>query len=91
MGCKSCGAEIPDGARFCPECGHDQSAAFPPEQRIQTPNVNVPRPQSSPTATGFGAGFGAALGWILGGCVVLMLLFVLTFGGCAILAGLGSQ
>ena len=41
-------------------------------------------------ATGFGAGFGAAIGWILGGCLVLVVLTVLMFGGCAALLAGGS-
>ena len=27
MYCKNCGKEIPEGVRFCPECGADQEAA----------------------------------------------------------------
>jgi hypothetical protein len=86
--CRNCGRELAEDDRFCPNCGQDQTATFPPEQYIQTPNVNVPPPQSSPARAGFGAGFGAAIGWILGGCLVLVVVTMLMFGGCAaLLAG----
>ena len=91
MDCRSCGASLPNDARFCPECGQDQTATFPPETRIKTPNIDVPPPRSSPASAGFGAGFGAAIGWFVGGCLLLLVLFMLMFGGCAFLAAMGSQ
>lgn len=30
MYCKSCGKEITDGTRFCPDCGFDQSSGIKP-------------------------------------------------------------
>jgi hypothetical protein len=90
MECKSCGAGLSEGSRFCSECGQDQTATFPPQTRIRVPSTDVP-PQNSPASAGFGAGFGAAIGWFVGGCLLLMVLFLLMFGGCALLVSLGQQ
>ena len=66
---------MPEGARFCPECGKDQTATYPPEQRIQTPSADVPPPQQHPPQQPQ-----RRVGCGMGGCLVLVALFVV--GGC---------
>lgn len=43
MFCSNCGKELPEGTRFCPECGTDQGAAQAPVQQgaAQTPIQNA--------------------------------------------------
>ena len=96
--CRKCGQELPDDSRFCPNCGTPILEAAhvpttpeaevledPLQQLIQAHSVDVsPQPRSA-TSTGLGAGFGAAIGWIVGGCLVILVLTVLMFGGCAAL------
>ena len=86
--CRNCGHELREENRFCPNCGqpvHETAQVPTPEADTNTP----PPPRSSPTSTGFGAGFGAAIGWIVGGFLVLVVLTVLMFGGCAALIAAG--
>jgi hypothetical protein len=87
--CGNCGHELRPENQFCPNCAqpvHETAQVPTPESDRNVP----PPPRTSPTATGFGAGFGAAIGWILGGCLVLVVLTVLMFGGCAALLAGGS-
>ena len=42
--CRNCGADMPATAKFCQECGQDQSVSVPQDQRIQTEDVPVPPP-----------------------------------------------
>lgn len=91
--CKNCNAEIPEGARFCPGCGQDQTALFAAQERIQTPVANVPMPQSP--QGGPGTWVGQGFGWGLGGCLFAGLLFIggplLLLVGClALAAGSGG-
>jgi hypothetical protein len=62
MRCSSCGAEIPDGVKFCPSCGATQPAAAPPvyaqppqpQYAYQAPTAPPPPPlqQPKPKTTG---------------------------------------
>lgn len=40
MYCRNCGKEIPEGTRFCPDCGTSTGAA-PAQPQYQQPVVNV--------------------------------------------------
>ena len=95
--CSNCGQELPDDSRFSRNGGTSilevahvptpevEEPEDPLQQIIQAHSVDVPPQPRSATSTGFGAGFGAAIGWIVGGCLVLLVLTVLMFGGCAAL------
>jgi hypothetical protein len=95
--CPNCGHEIQGGAKFCSNGGQDLHVSVPQDQRIRTENVPVPpppRPEDSPgswVGRGFGGGFGAAVGWMLGSCLIILLLSILFMGGCAVLVSLGSN
>ena len=68
--CKHCGAEINDGAAFCPKCGQAQSETAPQQQ---TP-PNWQQPPQTPAPVGSGS-----IGWgVLGFCipVVGLILFL---------------
>lgn len=96
--CQNCGAELQEGANFCPNCGASQGDGdaenvppVPPEPgRIETPTLATAPRQESWFGRGFGGGFGAAIGWILGGCLVLAVLGALLFVGCAALVAVGD-
>jgi zinc-ribbon domain len=38
--CPNCGAEVPPGAKACPECGSDEQSGWSPEARYD--NLNLP-------------------------------------------------
>ena len=44
MNCIRCGSQIPDGARFCPTCGAEQSAAVPPQAYVPPQGYAAPTP-----------------------------------------------
>lgn len=100
--CRGCHAEIGKDARFCPNCGRDQTVLFPdavvPEgvpppqpNSISTEHANVRVPPAPIRQTGtVGAGFG----WAAGGCLFWVLLTVgffllsgLLFVGCFLVVG----
>ena len=63
--CKHCGAEIGEGAAFCPKCGQPQSSA--PQQQMP-PNWQQPQqtPPSAPVDSG-------SIGWgVLGFCIPIV-------------------
>lgn len=75
--CKHCGAELSEGAAFCPKCGAPQNAAPAPEQDLsqnQFPNQNQYQYQnqnpynSQPPVTDSGS-----IGWgVLGFCIPIV-------------------
>ena len=81
MFCKNCGKELGAGARFCPECGTDQSAEL---TQYQGSRYNL-----DPNDSG-------SVGWaILGFFVplvglILYLMWAHTKPKCAKMAGLGA-
>ena len=84
--CRNCGAEMTATAKFCQECGQDQSVSVPQDQRIQTEDVPVP-PPPAPTeavsATPPPQRGGALPTWtkgllIIGALIVLGLSFALS-------------
>ena len=49
--CAFCGTSLPDGARFCGECGKPVQAGAPaPPQAVQPPATPVPAAQSAPVS-----------------------------------------
>jgi hypothetical protein len=40
---------------------------------------------------GFGGGFGASIGWTLGSCLVIVVVCLLLFAGCAVLFAIGAN
>lgn len=46
--CSNCGATVPADAKFCPECGHDQSAPAPQDEAPEqtSPEQNAPEQQA---------------------------------------------
>ena len=68
--CVSCGAALPDGSQFCPQCGTEQSAA------------ETPQPAVAPTAIGITALLGV-LGTIFIASAVFVWNAVFTTGGDA--------
>jgi hypothetical protein len=97
--CSNCGHKFEQEDRFCIGCGkpaHETAYVPTPNARVPNPpqqpppQVFSPPPQRSATSTGFGAGFGAAIGWVVGGCLILLVLTVVLFGGCAALLGAGA-
>lgn len=49
MFCSKCGAEIPDGAQWCPKCGAQQGAPIQNREQVPNQTINV-QPQSAPGA-----------------------------------------
>ena len=45
MNCQNCGTPIPDGTRFCPNCGAEQTAPQAPQEAAPAPQ---PAPQEAP-------------------------------------------
>lgn len=46
MFCKYCGAQVPDGAQFCPKCGAELSAEVP--QQPEAAKAPEEEPQQKP-------------------------------------------
>lgn len=44
-GCRTCGAGLPEGARFCVECGAPTSLDTPAGRPAQAPTTSAPRPE----------------------------------------------
>ena len=59
MFCSKCGAEIPDGAQWCPKCGAQQGTQVQPQPQSQAVNT---QPQTAPGAV---AGFILSLAGLL--------------------------
>lgn len=59
MFCSKCGAEIPEGAQWCPKCGAQQGAPTQPQPQSQPVNS---QPQTAPGAV---AGFILSLAGLL--------------------------
>jgi|SRR5829696_1618797 len=89
--CPSCGRPVHETARV-PTPEADVSVEPPAGQRsagfAPPPTEAPPQQQGSMVGRSFGAGFGASIGWIVGGCLVTIVLLMVMFGGCmALLAG----
>ena len=63
------------------------SAAGSGSERTSAP----PQQQGSWVGRGFGGGFGASIGWTLGTCLVIVVVCLLLFAGCAALIAIGSS
>ena len=80
MYCRICGAQVPDGDVFCPECGARQRAAEP----VQNSGGNVQQPGMRTGVLEPLRPFYSArkillvLGGIMVGVTLLMLYFVIT-------------
>lgn len=90
MICRSCGREIEEDVRFCPNCGQDQSPDAPLRSQVP-PQVPPPPPPGERPAWLRGMAFS------FGGCVFLVgtFLFVMLFIGvlavaCSLLASGGA-
>jgi len=88
--CPECGHPVYETARVPtpqadvpvpPPAGQPSAGYTPP--RTEAP----PQQQGSMVGRGFGAGFGAAMGWIVGGCLVTVVLLMVMFGGCMAMLG----
>lgn len=69
--CAVCGAEIPSGARACPECGADDRTGWR-EQSIYD-GLDLPGEESSPASRRSGPG----LFWKIAGLAMLVVVVVL--------------
>lgn len=80
--CSKCGAQMDEGASFCPKCGSDQRSSNP----YQSPR---PRPPADPNDSG-------SFGWAILGFLVplvgliLFLVWIQTRPKSAKMAGLGA-
>jgi uncharacterized membrane protein len=63
------------------------SAVGSASQQAETP----PQQQGTWVGRGFGGGFGASIGWTLGSCLVIVVVCLLLFAGCAVLFAIGSS
>jgi uncharacterized membrane protein YvbJ len=81
--CRNCGHDTGSGARFCPNCGQDQSISGPQDERIQTDQIPVPAPpRMTRSAWSSVGGFVKnVLGVVAIGFFVLVLLTLLFGGG----------
>jgi uncharacterized membrane protein len=64
-----------------------QPSVGPAPQQAETP----PQQQGSWVGRGIGGGFGASIGWTLGSCLVIVVVCLLLFAGCAALIAIGSS
>lgn len=52
--CPNCGAELPAGAKFCPECGSDENTGWSEEtylDGVTLPDEEEDEPEGRPTGT----------------------------------------
>ena len=84
--CKYCGSQIPDGSKFCPECGAPcQESAAP----VQTGSAYIPTPVNSPVNTPVEAEPALPMTWhnfltvvlIIGGIFNILYGITYLFGG----------
>lgn len=68
MFCTNCGKKIPDGSRFCPECGAKLNVTSASSD--QSPKIN----ESNQRPVGTSVSIGEYSKWIITGSVVLMLI-----------------
>lgn len=74
--CLSCNTEIDETARFCPQCGRDQTVPVPPRAESGEP---LQTQQRNTVGAGMGYAAGGCLFWILltfGGLIFTLLLFI---------------
>jgi hypothetical protein len=89
--CPECGQPVHETAHIpTPEA----DVQLPPPPGQSSASYNPPRTEAPPQQQGsmvgrsFGAGFGASIGWIVGGCLVTIVLLTVMFAGCmALIAG----
>ena len=104
--CRNCGHELGMEDRFCPNCGqpaHETAHVPTPEADVGIPppggpsasgsasHQAPPQQQSSWVGRGSGGGFGASIGWTLGSCLVIVVVCLLLFAGCAAIIAIGAN
>ncbi|HEY4247639.1 MAG TPA: zinc ribbon domain-containing protein [Lacunisphaera sp.] len=71
--CANCGAEIPRGARSCPECGADERTGW--RETSIYDGLDLPDPERDPNEKPTQPGL--ALGWKIAGVGLIVLIVVL--------------